>query len=297
MNDLKHRNCPACQSRKAVPAGGKNNFQMFVCRKCETLFTDRLPDFAEAKDYDDYYTEENLQIWDITRKRVGEILDGFDVYRRTNRLLDIGFGAGGILEVAREKEWEVFGVEVSKSAVEKAEKTGFSVFHGGLGEAAYPNHYFDVVIASEIVEHLPEPQSLFNEAARILRPGGLLWATTPSGRGLSYRLMGVNWSVVLPPEHIQLFSKKGVYQMLKTAGFSDIKLKTHGTNPAEIARYYRPQNENSDNFNRVEAGYRLNESLTKSPARQKIKNLLNDTLNVLQIGDYMKIFASTKEKR
>lgn len=297
MTDVKHRNCPSCQSRKAAVAGEKNGFHLFVCRDCQTLFTERLPVFAEAENYDDYYTAANLQVPEVISKRVGEIIDGFAPYRQTNRLLDIGFGAGTILQIAREKDWEVFGVEVSEPAVEQAEKSGFTVFHGELEAARYPNHYFDVVTASEIVEHLPEPQSLFNEVARILRPGGLFWATTPSVQSLSYRLMGVDWSVVAPPEHIQLFSQKGVFRMLKSAGFAHIKLKTHGVNPMEIAQYYRPPNGSSKKFSHVETGYKLNESLTKSPARQKIKDLLNGTLNVLRFGDCMKIFASTEEKK
>jgi SAM-dependent methyltransferase len=297
MSNTKHRNCPACQSREASDAGEKSGFRIFVCRACGTLFTDRVPVFSEAENYDEYYTEANLQVPEVVRRRIGEIIEEFAPLRQTNRLLDIGFGAGTILDIGREKKWEVFGVEVSKQAVEQAERAGFSVFHGDLAEARYPNHYFDVVIASEIVEHLPEPQKLFDEAARILRPGGLFWATTPSGRGLSYRLMGVHWSVISPPEHIQLFSKKGMLQMLKTAGFSDIKLKTQGTNPLEIINYYRPANEKSNGFDRVGTGYKLNESLTKSPARQKIKNLLNGTLDILQIGDYMKIYAATDNKR
>lgn len=293
---IKHRSCPSCQSQEAIRSGEKNGFQMFVCKHCQTLFTDRLPVFEEAEDYDDYYSESNLQVPEIIRRRVGEIIDGFAPYRKNNRLLDIGFGAGIILQIAKEKGWEVYGVEVSKPAVEQARRLGFDVFQGELSEAKYPKQYFDVITASEIVEHLPKPKELFEEVARILRPGGLFWATTPSARGLSYRLMGVDWTAVCPPEHIQLFSKKGVRNMLEAAGFSDIKLQTQGTNPGEIINYYRSKNGDNAEFDRVQTGYKLNESITKSPARQKIKNLLNGTLNILQIGDYMKIFAGTKEK-
>ena len=297
MTNAEHRNCPSCESGKANIAGEKHGFQIVVCSDCRTIFTERLPVFAEAENYDEYYTEANLQVPEVISKRVGEIIDGFAPYRQTNRLLDVGFGAGTILQIAQEKSWDAFGVEVSKPAVEQAEKSGFSVFHGELGAANYPDHYFDVITASEIVEHLPEPQKLFNEVARILRPGGLFWATTPSAHSLSYRLMGVKWSVVCPPEHIQLFSQKGITKMLKNAGFSQIKLQTHGINPMEIAKYYRPQDDRGEKFDHVETGYKLNESLTKSPTRQKVKDLLNGTLNVLKAGDCLKIFASTEVKR
>lgn len=86
--------------------------------------------------------------------------------------------------------WETFGVEVSKTAVENAKNFGFNVFHGELHEANYSANFFDVIIASEILEHLYDPRKLVREVYRILRPGGLFWATTPSSRGLSSLLSG-----------------------------------------------------------------------------------------------------------
>ncbi len=54
-------------------------------------------------------------------------------------------------------------------------------------EAAFPSEHFDVITAAELVEHLCDPQALLHEVARILRPGGLFWMTTPHARGLSGR--------------------------------------------------------------------------------------------------------------
>jgi HAD superfamily hydrolase (TIGR01549 family) len=43
-----------------------------------------------------------------------------------------------------------------------------------------PDRSFDKVLMSEVVEHVPEPERAIAEAARVLRPGGLLVASTPS---------------------------------------------------------------------------------------------------------------------
>ena len=200
-------------------------------------------------------------------------------------------GTGTLLEVAAEKDWDVFGVEVSKPAIEQAEKMGIKAFHGELTDAEYPDDHFDIITASEILEHLYEPQKLIKEIARVLRPGGLFWATTPSSKGISYRLMGLNWTIVTPPEHIQLFSKKGMSLMLKNAGFSSVNLQTQGINPFEIINYYYPPKIEEKKFNRVESGYQLNENMENSKFKQKIKTLLNQTLNLTQTGDSLKIFA------
>lgn len=295
-NKQLRRSCPCCQSQAAYLIGEKCKFDLLICHRCQTLFTSRLPLASDGHDYDNYYSDLNLNIPSFIYKRLEEIIHGFSQFRVHNRLLDVGFGAGTILQAAKGKGWQTFGVEISKPAIENAKALGFDVFHGELSEANYPDEYFDVITASEILEHLPEPVKLLEEVAKILRPGGLFWATTPSSKSLSYKLMGLNWSAIGPPDHLQLFSRKGIYSMLKKAGFSQIKIYTHGLNPGEIIYYFRPEKRGGGSsedygFSRVETGYKLNESLTKSTNKKKIKNLLNSTLNFLQIGDSLKIFA------
>ena len=78
------------------------------------------------------------------------------------------------------------------------------MWHGTLKDAGFDDGQFDVITASEILEHLDDPLGELTEIARILRPGGLLWATTPSARSLSFRVMKERWTVISPPEHTQL---------------------------------------------------------------------------------------------
>ncbi len=285
------RPCPACGEAKTKEQGKANGFGLVVCKNCMTLFTKELPVDEERQDYDEYYSESNLRSPSFIKMRLSEIISGFSEYSKNGNLLDIGFGAGAILEVAQSEGWKPLGVEVSKPAVEQAKKKGFDVFHGELAEAGYPDDCFDVVTASEILEHLSNPQDLLNEVIRILRPGGLFWATTPSSRGISYRQMGIDWSVVYPPEHIQLFSKKGISGMLVEAGFSEFDIHTYAVNPFEILSYYFPKDKDPEKFDRVRTGYELNESFSKNQSRQTLKRVLNWSLNLMRIGDSLKIFA------
>lgn len=288
------RPCPACGSKVRIELGTKNGFDMFACGGCSSLYTGHVPQAEQAEDYDTYYSESNLSVPDFIRERLREIIGGFSQYRESNRLLDIGFGAGTMLETAGELKWNVYGLEISKPAAEQAKKRGFDIFHGSLNEAKYPDHYFDVITSSEILEHLPDPNGDLREVARILRPGGLFWATTPSAKSLSFRVMKLGWSVLAPPEHIQLYSKKGVTTMLKNAGFIDIRLKTAGLNPMEFVDYFRNCTGTAVSFDRVRTGYNLNESLTRSPARKLLRRGLNGTLNLFALGDSLKIFARTR---
>lgn len=296
MMRQEQRGCPACRQKKSAELGEKNGFQMLRCKDCDSIYSSLLPFAEESENYDDYYTEENLQAPDFIKRRLEEIVEDFSIHFSSGRLLDIGFGSAVLMQVARDKGWQATGVEISKPAVEHARKLGFEVFHGDLAEAKYPDNYFDVITASEIIEHCFQPEILLNEVFRILRPGGLFWATTPSARGLSFQLIGLDWTIIHPPEHLQLFSKKAIHLMLKKVGFSHSSVKTAGFNPVEVAYVFRRRFSNNGNgeasgFNRVETGYALNEGLTKSSSRQKIKSLLNGTLNFLNVGDSLKIKA------
>lgn len=287
------RPCPACQADEARPAGEKDGFEILVCRRCDSIYTSSLPAVTESEDYDAYYSEVNLTIPGFIKERVKEIVGGFAPYRRTGELLDIGFGSGILMDEAARQGWKPFGTEVSATACDHARGNGHDVFHGELRAAGFEAGRFDVVAASEILEHLAEPQAELNEIARILRPGGLLWATTPSARSLSFRLMGSRWTTISPPEHTQLYSVKGARLMLECAGFTKIELRTTGLNPGELINYYKG---GPAGYKRVDAGYELQEKLTRSPARKVVKNSLNTMLNAFGMGDSLKIFAVKDER-
>ena len=233
---MSERSCPACGAGERDERGLKNGLRVGACRGCGTLYA-RGGAGGEADascDYDAYYHEANLSVPPFIERRLDEIVGGFAPFRRTGRLLDIGCGAGTLLHAARRAGWDAAGTEVSRPAVEHVRGEGFEVFAGELQQARFPDGHFDVVTASEILEHLPDPRVLLAEAARILRPGGLFWGTTPHGRGLSARALGIGWSTVSPPEHLQLFSLGGVRRLLKSAGFTRARVITQGFNHYEV---------------------------------------------------------------
>lgn len=282
------RPCPACHSRQCKEIGTKNGFRIFRCA-CGSLYTGTEADEGPVEDYDTYYSDSNLTTPPFIRARLKEIIDAFKPFNKTGALLDIGFGAGDLLWVAQECGWNASGIEVSATAVEHARGLDLDVRHGDLVEAKYPDDHFDVVTASEIIEHCPDPEIFLNEVYRILRPGGLFWATTPAAGGLSYRLMGIEWTVLSPPEHLQLFSRRATYGFLSK--FSKVKVRTHAFNPSEVIAYFRKSKKNLETFDRVTAAYSINEKLTGSRSKTLVKSVLNGTLNIFGLGDSLKIFA------
>ena len=274
---------------------------MRSCQSCSPLYVSSLPDAQNAQDYDSYYDAESFAVPAFIYQRLGEIVGEFASYWQTNCLLDIGCGAGSLLRAADSAGWNAEGVEISRTAAEHVRGEGFQVFRGELAEVKYPAGHFDVVTASEVLEHVPDPQVLVCEIARVLRPGGLFWATTPHGCGISSRALGLEWSNVNPPDHLQLFSRCGDVMLLNAAGFRQTRIMTHSANPFEIIaawrhRLYHRSNggsretdacgrASSVSFDRVKSSCHLNEVLTKRPTTKMVKSMLNGLLAVSRLGD------------
>jgi hypothetical protein len=130
-----------------------------------------------------------------------------------------------------------------------------------------------------------------------MRPGGLLWATTPNGRGFSARTLGLKWSAVSPPEHLHLFSRGAIESLLTETGFVRARVVTEGFNPFEIVGALRgrpaPSVHAASNA-RVQSGYELNAFLTEGGARRAVKGFANGVLRLCGLGDSLKIRAEKK---
>jgi SAM-dependent methyltransferase len=294
--------CPVCRGQRKKDLGEKDGFKIYRCSGCGSIYTGHLSENGGEFDYSEYYDEGNLSTPAFINQILKDTFAGFETYRENGRLLDVGCGAGTLLDVARESGWEPRGVEVSLPAVQRMSERGLDVFHGTLQQAAYPDGYFDIVTASEVIEHVSDPADVLKEISRVLKPGGLLWMTTPNGNGLSARLLGKDWSVVSPPEHLHLFSARGLRDMVQGAGFSGCRVATTGLNPVAILGLFRRPTEKSTaesehtapvEFDRVQSGYALNEWMVKGKLTRNLKGIINAGLNLAGLGDNLKIWANT----
>src|ERR1700730_8012725 len=121
------RTCPACESSTGNELTQVDGCTLFSCSYCHTTYSRQAPDL----DYDEYYRPDTLQIPEFIRERLRALVAGFESHRRLNRLLDVGFGAGGVACAGVQAGWQVYGVEKSKSAVAHANQIGgFQIFYG-----------------------------------------------------------------------------------------------------------------------------------------------------------------------
>lgn len=302
--------CPICSNADLTSLGEKNSFEIVKCNHCITLFSkpkDNLqPDFY---DYNNYYRDKNLITLDFVYETYREVVRGVESYRVNNRFLDVGCGAGALLEVANEMKWETHGIEISKTAVKFMKDRGLNVFEGGLEQAGFPDNYFDVITCTEVIEHVTDPKSLINEMSRILSPKGVLWMTTPHSCGLSGTLLKTKWCNIYPPEHLTLFSIKSLKLCLEDAGFKKFRFVSSGVNPFDFYRDLtsmgltpvRDSNGAGETFRSkgrdsgiedLKKDSKLNNWLSGGKGRRMLKGAVNRFLNSTRLGDTIKVWAT-----
>jgi len=286
------RACPVCEEpSEAVRFGEKNGFGFWRCGRCACRFAGRLPSRAELNAYyETYYPSAGVTLPEFLRVRLAEIVAGFRPYRRTGKLLDVGFGAGLLLSAAHQAGWECWGTELSAQMVEAGRAQGWNVSFGDLPELELPEGEFDVVCLVEVLEHLGEPLTYLRRCRSLLRPGGLLYATTPNGSGLNSRLLGTEWSIYSPPEHLQLFTPRTAAVALRKTGFDQWSIRTEGLNPSEL-RKRMSRSSGGCEVARNEAGFALNERLSSGRGPRLAKRVANEVLSRTRAGDTLKLFA------
>jgi len=138
----------------------------------------------DAKLYDELWELEQRHWWFLARRHivwslVSRYVEG-ECDRRL-RICDLGCGTGGNLAALAEKH-DVAGVEYSPQALKYAQRhLGDRVRQGSLPDGVdLPDESFDVVLLTDVLEHIENDTGSANTAMRLLRPGGIVVATVPA---------------------------------------------------------------------------------------------------------------------
>jgi SAM-dependent methyltransferase len=153
------------------------------------------------------------------------------------RVLDVGCGAAPGLRYLGERGVSAVGVDISAAALAAARQIlpNARLVRCDLdcGLPFVPGD-FDLVLMSEVVEHVADLPLVLREVRRVLRPGGALVLTTPNlwdVRRVVAALGGPTWTGDLDSTHINLQTPRTLRRNLEMAGFDRIAIRT-GWKPA-----------------------------------------------------------------
>src|ERR1700722_9966984 len=133
-------------------------------------------------------------------------------------LLEVGCGTGADLDWARQRGWDVHGLELNESAVEAARNQGLDVQCSTFENANLSANSFDCIIMSQVLEHLYSPRLALQRCHRLLRPGGLLLVAVPKFDSWTRHALGNFWHNLQFPIHLHHFSQPVLERMVRDAG-------------------------------------------------------------------------------
>ncbi len=220
-------NCSLCGGANIDFFTRKKGFDIYKCSNCKLLFISPLPTSIDVYDkayfsgadkgfgYVDYDIDKEAMV--PTFKKYFDIFK--NIGKKDGKLLDIGCATGFFMELAKTNGFDVSGIEISDFAAKKGREKGLNIVTGDIFTPEFPSEHFDVITMFDVIEHVPNPKETILEAKRILKKDGILVINTPDAESLWARVLGGNWQLIMPPEHINYFSPKNLGNYLKENGF------------------------------------------------------------------------------
>ncbi len=245
--------CPLCGAFEGRREYFLSSTWLECCAVCSLHYVNPRAPSEVLRRHVQHWAQEDVV--DAERLRVAFSADSKALYRRLlgwlesyvsgdgRRLFDVGCGTGALLSVARERGWQVRGLEVGKESSQYARDClGIDVAETSLYDADIEAESFDVVAMTEVIEHIEDPLDALRRVRRWLRPGGLLLLTTPNVQSLYKRLFGARWWVInCENEHIVLFDPHTLRLALRKCGFSVEREYIRGIDIIGMMREIKPQ--------------------------------------------------------
>lgn len=145
-------------------------------------------------------------------------------YPLRSPVLEVGCGHGGVVSLLAAEGLDCIALDVSHYIVGQARVLTGNRRLGVADGRAVPLRSSSVasVVALEVLEHVPRPEQVLGEVARVLRPGGTFLASTPNPGGdrLPLHDSGAD------PTHVSVLPPSTWGRLLGDAGFGEVEVHT-----------------------------------------------------------------------
>ena len=237
-NGIVQLKCPACGSADFNAEGkfiddfkayGKDgqvfihpSFKINICSKCNLYFKSHIPDYDTLNRYyenlDNSY--EDLDFLFPTDRKTIQVINtiGADL-----KVLDYGCGTGRILN-RLDPRTAKYGTELNSESVRIARSRNITI----IDDAVLKNFtaFFDVVILTDVFEHLYKPLELIASLTNCLKPGGKMIIVTGNSDAIAHKKYSSGYWYFQLFSHLQMLNATYAKWMAKEAGFEVEKLIT-----------------------------------------------------------------------
>ena len=217
--------CPVCGAPAQQPFRRRDEMQLYECPQCRLVHLFPMPDAAAL--YHDTYDGASTGYFTKVpakekraRGRMAQMVRALGRDPHGLDFLDIGCNGGFMVEAARLAGFNATGLEPDSAAVRHAQAHyPKNIFINGLLEQVdLAGRQFDLIYCSEVIEHVADCQLFTRILASLMRPGALLYLTTPDmGHWRRPRDLDT-WDAWCPPSHCLYFNPRNLTMLLQQHG-------------------------------------------------------------------------------
>ena len=249
LGELSPRGCPVCGSTddsavfasERLDAAAVDEFsfasrkrpellrlRLVCCPSCDLVYASPVPaPEVLARAYRDAAFDSGTEGREAARTYIGALAPLLATLPDRCGALDIGTGDGAFLGQLLDAGFSgVGGIEPSTAPVTGAEaRVAALIEHDVFRPDVRAPGSLSLVTCFQTIEHVPDPAELVRNAARLLKPGGILALVCHDRRAPVNRVLGMR-SPIIDIEHQQLFSPLSVTRLLRGAGLVDLGQRT-----------------------------------------------------------------------
>lgn len=180
------------------------------------------------------YYDNKVKCYKPSKIRELKITELLPINLKNLKILDTGCADGTFGAKLTKQGATVYGVDISPLATKIAKKKLKDAFVVDLNNQKLPfsAKYFDLIIVSEVIEHLFNPKNLLLEVKRVLKDNGRVILTTPNflywGNRIKYLFGNFKYekSGVFDESHVHFYTYTSLKAELQESGFKIIR-KNH----------------------------------------------------------------------
>ena len=228
--------CPFCENSNFTVLTDKlrdSSGRVLFCPNCDLGILEE----GYRQDLKSFYDQEYRRLHGPDLEKESSYQEFFDAYvnyqqqrilllkpylKAGDRLLEVGCAIGHFMYHVKNHVREVIGVDYDSRAASFAQKACKCKTYGcGLEETDLEDHSFDVIVANQTLEHVPDPVSFIKLLKRYLKPNGVISIEVPNLYDPLLSLYPVEryQSFYYHRAHLYYFSEKSLASVMQKAAF------------------------------------------------------------------------------
>lgn len=247
--DFVEIDCPACHSKNSKTQFKKNNYTYKKCPQCNSLFCSPRPNQKQLDSL--YFGSESSKFWSnvffpsvadarrekLFRPKAQKIAQMIQQKQmNVSSICDVGAGYGLFLQEIKNAlpNVKLYAIEPDSTSAEQCRKKNIETLVATAESSEEWSNKFDLVISSEVIEHVFDLKRFIDSISKVVKPGGYCLLTGLGYEGFDILTLQEKSKAVSPPHHLNFISLNGYSNLLIECGFHNIDAWTPGELDVDI---------------------------------------------------------------